>query len=195
MPVLGQFSGHILLNQLLTLKFILDLRLNISMMSFASETFHYSLLFLLLFTITSQTLAKPSQNVANSTSVPKETQHCNNVYFYEAPNKEIAKLLRKITNQLTQVQNDVNILKGNKTSSKGKALTGVIFFSCISRKLINRLQIYSSSCFYLASVIKITDRFGYYDTNINKKLKLPVYQNVQYRQNLYPFFLRKHKEL
>lgn len=125
MPVLGQFSGHIL--QLLTLKFILDLRLKILMMSFASETFHCSLLFLLLFTITSQTLAKPSQNVANSTSVPKETQHCNNVYFYEAPKDEIAKLLRKITKQLTQVQNDVNILKGNKTFSKGKALIGVIF--------------------------------------------------------------------
>ena len=41
--------------------------------------------------------------------------------------RKLQKLLRKITKQLTQVQNDVNILKGNKTPSKGKALTGVIF--------------------------------------------------------------------
>ena len=123
-----------------TLKLSLDLRLKILMMSFASKTiFHCSLLFLSLFTIICQTFAKPSQDVANSTSVPKQTQHCNNVYFYEAPNKEIAKLLQKITKQLTQVQNDVNILKGNKTSSKGKALTSVIFLV-----LTNRLQIFIS---------------------------------------------------
>ena len=41
--------------------------------------------------------------------------------------RKLQKLLRKITKQLTQVQNDVNILKGSKNPSKGKALTGVIF--------------------------------------------------------------------
>ena len=118
------------------------------MMSSASKTiFHCSLLFLSLFTIICQTFAKPSQDVANSTSVPKQTQHCNNVYFYEAPNKEIAKLLQKITKQLTQVQNDVNILKGNKTSSKGKALASVIFLV-----LTNRLQIFMSSGFYFRNL-------------------------------------------
>ena len=178
MPVLGQFSGHIL--QPLTLKFSLDLRLKISMMSFASETFHCSLLFLSLFTIICQTFAKPSQDVANSTSVPKQTQHCNNVYFYEAPNKEIAKLLQKITKQLTQVQNDVNILKGNKTSSKGKALTSVIFLV-----LTNRLQIFMSSGFYFRN-----KDYGQFATSI----QLSVYQKFRYRQNFYPFFLRKRKE-
>ena len=169
MPVLGQFSGHIL--QPLTLKFSLDLKLKISMMSFASETFHCSLLFLSLFTIICQTFAKPSQDVANSTSVPKQTQHCN---------KEIAKLLQKITKQLTQVQNDVNILKGNKTSSKGKALTSVIFLV-----LTNRLQIFMSSGFYFRN-----KDYGQFATSI----QLSVYQKFQ-RQNFYPFFLRKRKEL
>lgn len=160
MPVLGQFSGHIL--QPLTLKFILDLRPKISMMAFHSEaSFHCSLLFLSLFTIICQTLAKPSQNAANSTSVPKQTQHCNNVYFYEAPNKEIAKLLQKITKQLTQVKNDVNILKGNKTSSKGKALTGVIFLV-----VTNRLQIFMSSGFYFRN-----KDYGQFATSIQILIK------------------------
>ena len=56
--MLGQFSGHIL--QLsLSLKFSLDLKLKMLMMYFASETLHCSLLFFSLFTIISQTLAKP----------------------------------------------------------------------------------------------------------------------------------------
>ena len=151
-------------------------------MSSASKTiFHCSLLFLSLFTIICQTFAKPSQDVANSTSVPKQTQHCNNVYFYEAPNKDIAKLLQKITKQLTQVQNDVNILKGNKTSSKGKALTSVIFLV-----LTNRLQIFISSGFYFRN-----KDYGQFATSI----QLSVYQKFRYRQNFYPFFLRKRKEL
>ena len=134
-------------------------------MAFHSEaSFHCSLLFLPLFTIICQTLAKPSQNAANSTSVPKQTQHCNNVYFYEAPNKEIAKLLQKITKQLTQVQNDVNILKGNKTSSKGKALSGVIFLV-----VTNRLQIFMSSGFFFRN-----KDYGQFATSIQILIKKKI---------------------
>ena len=40
--------------------------------------------------------------------------------FYAGPNKKIETLLQDMKKQLTQVQDDVNILKGNATSVKGK---------------------------------------------------------------------------
>ena len=48
----------------------------------------------------------------------KGTQHCNNVYFYEAPNKNIVKILQEIKQQLSRVENDIKILKGKKSSGK-----------------------------------------------------------------------------
>ena len=61
----------------------------------------------------SQTLAKPGKHVATSTPIPSiDTQHCNNVYFYEAPNKKIETLLQEI-------KIDIDILKRNNTSAKG----------------------------------------------------------------------------
>ncbi|XP_078356719.1 ryncolin-1-like isoform X1 [Oculina patagonica] len=80
-----------------------------------------SLLFLALF-VTSQTLAKPG-NSANSTPVSSTaTKQCNNVYnsFYAGPNKKIETILQEMKKQLTQVQDDINIFKGNKTSVKAK---------------------------------------------------------------------------
>ncbi|KAL9985572.1 hypothetical protein ACROYT_G007993 [Oculina patagonica] len=77
------------------------------------------LLFLALF-VTSQTLATPG-NSANSTPVSSTaTERCNNVYnsFYAGPNKKIETILQEIKKQLTQVQDDIDILKGNKTSEK-----------------------------------------------------------------------------
>ena len=70
----------------------------------------------------SQTLATPG-NSANSTPVSSTaTKHCNNVYssFYAGTNKKIETILQEMKKQLTQVQDDINILKGNKTSVKGK---------------------------------------------------------------------------
>jgi len=69
-----------------------------------------------------QALAKPGNN-ANSTPVSSAaTKHCNNVYnsFYAGPNKKIETILQEMKIQLTQLQDDINILKGNKTTVKGK---------------------------------------------------------------------------
>ena len=106
------------MTQLTTVKFGFD---QIRTMICVSSGFRCSLLFLAFF-VTSQTLAKPGNN-ANSTPVSSTgTKHCNNVYnsFYAGPNKKIEKILQEMKKQLTQVQDDINILKGNKTSVKGK---------------------------------------------------------------------------
>ena len=69
-----------------------------------------------------QALAKPENN-ANSTPVSSSsTKHCNNVYnsFYAGPNKKIETILQEMKKQLTQLQDDFDILKGNKTTVKGK---------------------------------------------------------------------------
>ncbi|KAL9985567.1 hypothetical protein ACROYT_G007988 [Oculina patagonica] len=82
-------------------------------------SFRCSLLFLALF-VTGQTLASP-ENSANSTPVSSTaTKRCNNVYnnFYAGPNKKIETILQEMKEQLTQMQDDINILKGNKTSVK-----------------------------------------------------------------------------
>jgi len=70
----------------------------------------------------SQALAKPGNN-ANSTPVSSTaTKHCSNVYnsFYAGPNKKIETFLQEMKTQLTQLEDDINILKGNKTSEEGK---------------------------------------------------------------------------
>jgi len=75
-----------------------------------------------VFLVASQALAKPG-NKANSTPVSSSTtKHCNNVYnsFYAGPNKKIETILQEMKTQLTQLQDDINILKGNKTTVKGK---------------------------------------------------------------------------
>ena len=84
--------------------------------------FRCSLLSLVLFVAIQALLAKPGNN-ANSTPVSSSaTQHCNNVYnsFYAGPNKKIETILQEIKKQLTQLQDDIDILKGNKTTVKGK---------------------------------------------------------------------------
>ena len=85
----------------------------------------YSLLFLVLL-VASQALAKPGNN-ANSNPVSSATKHCNNVYnsFYAGPNKKIEVILQEMKTQLTQLQDDINILKGNKTTVKGKICSRV----------------------------------------------------------------------
>ena len=90
-------------------------------MTSVSSGFRCSLLFLLLF-VASQSLAKPGNN-ANSTPVSSSaTKHCNNVYnsFYAGPNKKIETILQEMKTQLTHLQDDIDILKGNKTTVKGK---------------------------------------------------------------------------
>ena len=94
---------------------------------FVSSGFRCSLVFLLLF-VASQDLAKPGNN-ANTTPVSSAaTRHCNNVYnsFYAGPNKKIETILQEMKKQLTQLQDDFDILKGNKTTVKGK----ISVFSC-----------------------------------------------------------------
>ena len=83
----------------------------------------FSLMFLVLFGA-SQALAKPGNNV-NSTPVSSKatTEQCNKVYnnFYHTPgpNKKIEALLQEMKRQLTHIDDDIHILKGNKTIEKG----------------------------------------------------------------------------
>ena len=66
---------------------------------------------LLLF-LASQTLATPAGKNRNGTSGPIDTQKCNNVYFYEAPNTKIETILQEVKKQLAHMQNDIDIIKG-----------------------------------------------------------------------------------
>ena len=86
-------------------------------MSRVSSDFRCSLLLLVLF-VTNQALAKPG-NSANSTPVSSSsaTKQCHNVYNQT---KKIETILQEIKKQLTQLQDDMDILKGNKTTVKGK---------------------------------------------------------------------------
>ena len=111
--------------QLATVKLIFD---QIRRMTSVSSGFRCSLLFLLLF-VASQALAKPGNNVNTTPVSSAATQHCNNVYnsFYAGPNKKIETILQEMKKQLTQLQDDFDILKGNKTTVKGK----ISVFSCL----------------------------------------------------------------
>ena len=103
------------LRHLTTVKLGFD---QIRTMSCVSSSFRCTLLFLVLF-VASQALTKPGNNANSSSSA---TKHCNNVYnsFYAGPNKKIETILIEMKTQLTHVENEINILKGNKTSEKGK---------------------------------------------------------------------------
>ena len=80
-----------------------------------SVTFCWSLVIYVLV----KTQALPANRLVNSTSTPIGTQHCNNVYFYEAPKEKIATMLKEIKEQLGQLQTDINILKGNNSNENG----------------------------------------------------------------------------
>ena len=103
-------------------------------MSFVSGSrFPLRLLFFALF-LTSHTSAG---NNANSTPVSSTaTKHCNNVYnsFYAGPNKKIETFLQEMKTQLTRVEDDINIVKGNQTLKKGKYRYDDIFRLLSSEK-------------------------------------------------------------
>ena len=89
------------------------------MMARISVTVYWSLMIFYVL-VKTQALAKPANRLAKTTSSPIGTQHCNNVYFYEAPNKKIATMLKEIKEKLGQLQTDINILKGNNSNENGK---------------------------------------------------------------------------
>ncbi|XP_020608625.1 microfibril-associated glycoprotein 4-like [Orbicella faveolata] len=106
-------------------------------MTCVSSGFRYSLLFLVLF-VAGQSLAKPGNN-ANSTPVSSTAiKRCNNVYnsFYAGPNKKIETFLQEMKTQLTHVEDDINILKGNKTSEKESNKT----VAAILQKMMKQLN-------------------------------------------------------
>ena len=88
-------------------------------MSRFAAGFSVILFFIVMFGM-KKTSAQQGKSVTNATPTPIGTKHCNNVYFYEAPNKKIENLLKEMKKQLTQVQRDFNILKENKGSPKGE---------------------------------------------------------------------------
>lgn len=79
--------------------------------------FCFSFPFLALF-LTRQTLANASKVTR---PIPTTAKQCGDVYnsFYAGPNKKIESILQDVKKQLTQIQDDINVLKGNKTSVKG----------------------------------------------------------------------------
>ena len=83
-----------------------------------SVTFYWSLMIFYVL-VKTQALAKPANRLAKTTASPIGTQHCNNVYFYGAPNKKIATMLKEIKEKLGQLQTDINILKGNNSNENG----------------------------------------------------------------------------
>jgi len=104
-------------------------------MTCVSSGFRYTLLFLVLF-VASQALAVPGNN-ANSTRVSSSaTKHCNNVYnsFYAGPNKNIETILLEMKKQLTQLQDNMNIFRGNKTAVEGKKCF-CVEFACFPKRL------------------------------------------------------------
>ena len=86
-----------------------------------SLAFLGSFLLLTLFA-TSQTLAKPTTSTngnVNQSGLVSSTK-CNNLYFYEAPNKKIESILQEVKKQLAHMQNDLDIIKEKKNATKGK---------------------------------------------------------------------------
>ena len=90
-------------------------------MTCVSSGFLDSFLFFALFG--SLALAKPATSQMD-TSVNQsglvDTKKCNNVYFYEAPNGKIERMLLAVTKQLAHMQKDIDIIKGKKNATKGK---------------------------------------------------------------------------
>lgn len=80
-----------------------------------------------------QTLAKP-QSSGNNSPVLTGSKHCNNVYFYEAPNKKIENLLQEMNKRLIQLQDDLNDLKENKTFPTCKSCLVSISSLCLFLK-------------------------------------------------------------
>ena len=92
--------------------------------------FHYEwsrcVRFLLGFTVPGvvfggQTLAAHGSRTNGTDSGLVETKKCNNVYFYEAPNKKIESMLREMTGRLIKLQDDVNKLIRNKNVQNRKS--------------------------------------------------------------------------
>ena len=141
------------LTQLNTVKLDFD---QIRTMTCVFSGFRCSLLSLVLF-VAIQALAKPENN-ANSTPVSSSsTKHCNNVYnsFYAGPNKKIETILQEIKKQLTQLQDDINISRGNKTTVKGKIRFFLLSFeSCLFSKstlFVVHLRLYETHYFCFIS--------------------------------------------
>lgn len=82
--------------------------------------FCWGSLFLVLF-LACKTLAKPGTSINGTDSGLVETKKCNNVYFYEAPNKKIENLLQEMKGRLIKLQDDMNKLIGNKTLPNRKS--------------------------------------------------------------------------
>ena len=80
--------------------------------------------------LTIQTLAKLG-NSAKVTPVSTATKQCTNVYnsfyIYAGPNKKIETILQEVKKQLNELQDDMEILKGNKSAVKGKQFRSVFW--------------------------------------------------------------------
>ena len=66
-----------------------------------------------------QTVAKPGNNVVNLSTTTRDCR--NNLQFYAGPSKKVEAMLTEMKKQLTQIQSDIDTMKGaNKTVAIGK---------------------------------------------------------------------------
>ncbi|XP_068705707.1 microfibril-associated glycoprotein 4-like [Montipora foliosa] len=82
-------------------------------MSFFTTVFCFELVLYALF------VNQPVALSGNTTAKLKTaTQHCNNIYFYAGSSKKIEAMLKEIKKHLTQIQSDIDTLKGANNTVK-----------------------------------------------------------------------------
>jgi len=91
-------------------------------MNRGAQGFCWGSLFLVLF-LACKALARHGASTNGTDSGLVETRKCNNVYFYEAPNKKIENLLQEMNGRLIKLQDDMKMLIGDKTARHRKSLT------------------------------------------------------------------------
>ena len=90
--------------------------------------FCWGSLFLVLI-LASTTFAKHGTSTNGTDSGLVETKKSNNnVYFYDAPNKGIPNLLQEMNGRLVKLQDDMNMLLGNKTITVQNSKSWIVSF-------------------------------------------------------------------
>ena len=86
-------------------------------MSFFTTVFCFELVLYALFV--NQPVALSGNTAAK---LKTATQHCNNIYFYAGSSKTIEAMLKEMKKQLTQIQSDIDTLKGGNNTVKGMGI-------------------------------------------------------------------------
>ena len=83
-----------------------------------------SLVVYVVVAMTSLSAANSTPSSNNSGLRPPKEPKCHNMYtynsFYAGANKKIEALLREMKNELSEIREEIQSLKGNKTFGKGQ---------------------------------------------------------------------------